>query len=250
MKLVTFNIRLDWNRDGNNNFCFRKDMILKKIQKELPDIICFQEVLPHVALWLKENLTQYYIVGCPREVNFQGEQTCIAFLPGKFNLMKLDCYWLSPTPFVPGSRYEIQSDCPRVCTEATFHYLPSNKVFRLTNTHLDHEGHPARILGVKQIAKKLKNESFFPDAPCIFVGDMNAEPDSEEIRLVTEMTGMIDLAAESGGTYHGFHTVPPVKIDYIFADPSIKCRSITKWDDEENGVFLSDHYPIAAEINF
>jgi len=248
MKLVTFNIRLDWNRDGANNFCFRKNMILNKIRKEKPEIICFQEVLPHVALWLKENLTEYYIVGCPREVNFQGEQTCIAFLPGRFNLMKLDCYWLSPTPFVPGSRYEIQSDCPRVCTEATFHYLPANKVFRLTNTHLDHVGHPARILGVQQIAQKLKRESFFPDAPCIFVGDMNAEPDSEEMQLVTTMTGMVDLAAESGGTYHGFHTVQPVKIDYIFADPSIHCHGISKWDDEESGVFLSDHYPICAEI--
>ena len=50
MKLVTFNIRLDWNRDGANNFCYRKDMILKKIGDEKPDIICFQEVLPHVAL--------------------------------------------------------------------------------------------------------------------------------------------------------------------------------------------------------
>ena len=248
MKLVTFNIRLDWEWDGPNGFLYRKDMILRKIRKEMPDIICFQEVLPHVALWLKENLKEYYIVGCPREVGFRGEQTCIAFLPGRFDLMKLDCYWLSPTPFVPGSRYEIQSDCPRVCTEATFHHIPSNKVFRLTNTHLDHEGHPARILGVRQIAEKLRQASFFPEAPCIFVGDMNAEPDSEEMRLVTSLTGMVDLAADSGGTYHGFHTVTPVKIDYIFADPSIRCKGICKWDDAENGVPLSDHYPVCAEI--
>ena len=31
-------------------------LILEKIRQEKPDIIGFQEVLPHVAAWLKENL--------------------------------------------------------------------------------------------------------------------------------------------------------------------------------------------------
>ena len=34
-------------------------LILEKIRQEKPDIIGFQEVLPHVAAWLKENLTEY-----------------------------------------------------------------------------------------------------------------------------------------------------------------------------------------------
>lgn len=248
MKLVTFNIRLDWNHDGANNFCFRKKLILEKIRQEKPEIICFQEVLPHVAVWLKEQLTEYYIVGCPRGADLQDEQTCIAFLPGKFNLMKLDAYWLSPTPYVPGSRYDVQSPCPRICTEATFHHLESGKVFRLTNTHLDHEGHPARILGVTQILEKMKHEPFFPDAPCILVGDMNAEPDSEEMLLVTRESGMLDLTRDIGGTFHGFGTVAPVKIDYIFADPGIQCSGVAKWQVQENGVYISDHYPVCAEL--
>ena len=65
MKIVTFNIRLDWGRDGANNFSFRKDFILRKLLREKPDIICFQEVLPHVAAWLKESLPEYDIAGCP-----------------------------------------------------------------------------------------------------------------------------------------------------------------------------------------
>ena len=248
MKLVTFNIRLDWNRDGENNFCYRKDLILKTIRAEIPDIICFQEVLPHVAMWLKESLRDYYIVGCPREVGFKGEQTCIAFRPDKFDLMKFDSYWLSPTPYVPGSRYEIQSDCPRVCAETTFHHLESNKVFRVINTHLDHVGHQARLLGVEQIIRKMKEEPFFPDAPCIFVGDMNAEPSSPEMVYVTEQTGMIDHTKEFDITYHGFMKDKPEKIDYIFADPSIICHSVSRWDVREGNVFISDHFPICAEL--
>ena len=66
MKLVTFNIRCDFGQDGENNFEYRKDLILKKIAQEKPDMICFQEVLPHIAKWLKENLTEYYVIGCGR----------------------------------------------------------------------------------------------------------------------------------------------------------------------------------------
>ena len=74
MKYVTFNIRCDFGQDGANNFIYRRPLILEKIRQEKPDIIGFQEVLPHVAAWLKENLTEYYIVGCGREKDLTGEK--------------------------------------------------------------------------------------------------------------------------------------------------------------------------------
>ena len=46
LKLVTFNIRCDYDQDGANSFRFRKPVILKKLAEEKPDVICFQEVLP------------------------------------------------------------------------------------------------------------------------------------------------------------------------------------------------------------
>ena len=49
IKLVTFNIRCDYEQDGINNFAFRKPLIVDKVISTQPDIICFQEVLPHVA---------------------------------------------------------------------------------------------------------------------------------------------------------------------------------------------------------
>ena len=54
MKFVTFNIRLDCKWDGENNFEFRQPLILKVLQEESPDIVCFQEVLPHVQTWLRK----------------------------------------------------------------------------------------------------------------------------------------------------------------------------------------------------
>ena len=127
LKLVTFNIRCDYGQDGDNNFEYRKPFILEKLTAEQPDIICFQEVLPHVAIWLKENLADYYVIGCGRSETLEDEQLTIAFRKKRLNLISMETFWLSPTPCIPGSRYEEQSICPRVCTEAVLEDLPKSR---------------------------------------------------------------------------------------------------------------------------
>lgn len=246
MKLVTYNIRYDCGQDGINNFSCRKSFILETIAREKPDVIGFQEVLPHVALWLKENLKDYYVVGCPRETDLTGEQVCIAFRPDKFNLMKMDTFWLSPTPYVPGSRYPEQSICPRTCTEVVLQELSGGKIFRMLNTHLDHEGSLARVLGAKQILEAMDNAQFFPDAPIVLVGDMNAEPDSPEMELIASR--MENLTKGIGITYHGFMGPNQCCIDYIFLSGAISGSDVRKWTDSRDGVFLSDHFPVSAEL--
>ncbi len=246
MKLVTYNIRYDCGHDGKNNFSCRKPLILDKLRREAPDIVCFQEVLPHVAAWLKETLQDYYIVGCPREAGLTGEQTCIAFRYDRFSLMQMHTLWLSPTPTVPGSRYAVQSICPRTCTAVTLLENATGKVFRVLNTHLDHEGAPARVLGAQQILAYLEQDPFFPQAPAILAGDMNAEPDSEEMRLLS--ASLRCETQDIGPTFHNFGRGENVQIDYIFTRGHIACTRLEKWTDCENGVYLSDHYPICAEL--
>lgn len=109
MKVVTFNIRCDYGQDGLNEFANRKELILRKINQEKPDIIGFQEVLPHVAKWLKENLNEYYVIGCGRGANLRDEQMSIAYRRDRINLISMETWWLSQTPDVPGSRYEEQN---------------------------------------------------------------------------------------------------------------------------------------------
>lgn len=246
MKLATYNIRYDCGQDGINNFSCRKSFILETIAREKPDVIGFQEVLPHVALWLKENLKDYYVVGCPRETDLTGEQVCIAFRPDKFNLMKMDTFWLSPTPYVPGSRYPEQSICPRTCTEVVLQELSGGKIFRMLNTHLDHEGSLARVLGAKQILEAMDNAQFFPNVPTVLVGDMNAEPDSPEMELIASR--MENLTKGIGITYHGFMGPNQCCIDYIFLSGAISGSDVRKWTDSRDGVFLSDHFPVSAEL--
>lgn len=249
IKLATFNIRCDYNQDGINCFSNRKPLIIKKIIQEQPHVICFQEVLPHVAVWLKENLTDYYIVGCGRSSSLEDEQTSIAYQKGKYNLITMETFWLSETPSQPGSRYPQQSICPRACTEAVLQNLQTKELFRIINIHLDHEGTKARLLGLGQIFQKLKAEKGFHDIPVILAGDFNAFPDSEEMQIMKEYPRFRDMTELAGGTFHDYGNLSePEKIDYIYAEDKLCSCGIEKWMDCSEGVYLSDHYPLCVEM--
>ena len=84
------------------------------------------------------------MVGCGRSKELDNEQMSVAYRKEKWNLISMDTFWLSETPFVPGSRCREQSECPRVCTEVVLEDLQEKKVFRLMNVHLDHLGAEAR----------------------------------------------------------------------------------------------------------
>ena len=249
MKLVTCNIRCDYDQDGENSFRFRKALLAEKFRAEQPDIICFQEVLPHVAAWLKESLTGYYVIGCGRDADYRGEQVSVAYRPDRLNLMSMETYWLSPTPLIPASRYENQSICPRVCPEAVFEDLSNGKLFRVVSVHLDHEGSGARKMALRQLLEKLSAPAQFADAAVILAGDFNAEPDAEEFAVFRDYPEYVDAAAQSGGTWHDFgRRVPASKIDYIFVKGA-QAKDMHVWKDCRDGVWLSDHYPVEAEIS-
>ncbi len=250
-KYVTFNIRYDCERDGRNQFVYRQPLILRAIREEKPDIIGFQEVMVHMAAWLKENLTDYYVIGCGRNRGLNGEQMSVAFRKDKYNLVEMRTFWLSETPFQAGSKYS-DSACPRTCTEAVFVELESRRPLRVLNTHLDYMGHLARMESIQQIMRHVNELSLFPDAPIILAGDFNATPESEELKAMAQAKDFKNVTTGIGVTFHGFMQEPnPSQIDYIFVRGGLNCQSVKKWDKyEENGVYISDHYPVCAELEW
>lgn len=250
MKIVTFNLRCDNEADGCNSFQNRKELVRKKLKQEMPDIICFQEVLPHMAQWLSENLPDYELIGCGREKDFSGEQVSIGLRKNKFSLISMETYWLSPTPFLPGSRYADQSEFPRICIELVLKM--EEQVFRLINTHLDHRGKNARKLAVEQIVSKIEKEEFLPDIPVVLAGDFNGEPDSEERKLLKSET-WDHLTKDMGYTFHGFTEAEiPQSIDGIYLCQKGKILflpdKVEKWEDREGKIWLSDHYPVCVYL--
>lgn len=250
MKFTTFNIRCDHQQDGTNNFVYRKPLILDEINKQAPDIICFQEVLPHVAAWLKENLTDYYIIGCGRDEALDGEQVSIAYRKDRYNLAAMETFWLSDTPYKPGSRYAGQSNCARVAALAVFAESDTGRTFRVANTHLDHLSAYAREHGLAQILDRLEHPQLFPDAPVILAGDFNAEPQDAELKVFDRYEGYQNVAAGIGYTFHSFQGRTRTAIDYIYIRGAVTCRGVEKWTREENSVYLSDHFPVCAELEW
>ncbi len=249
MKVVTFNIRGDFGVDGRNDFCHRKPLILRKLAEEQPDIIGFQEVLPHVAAWMRQALPEYDVVGCGREKDLTGEQMTVIFRRDRFQLISMQTFWLSPTPCVPGSRYAEQSGCPRTATELVLRDTETGKVIRVVNTHLDHVGSRARQLGLTQILRQLDAAVFVPEAPVILMGDFNAEPDSLELQVFTQYPAYINAAERMGVTFHGFMTTDAYdQIDYIFIKGDVRVIHAEKWMDMLDGVCLSDHFPVCVQL--
>ena len=42
----------------------------------------------------------------------------------------------------------------------------------------------------------------------------------------------------------------PGSIDYIWLKGGLACDSVEKWTQCEDGVYLSDHYPVCAQLRW
>ncbi|MBQ1210510.1 MAG: hypothetical protein IIX68_01730, partial [Clostridia bacterium] len=78
---------------------------------------------------------------------------------------------------------------------------------------------------------------------------------SETIRYCDsfEEFPLVNVTKDLGTTFHAFGKKTAdngAQIDYIYTDCATAEKSYTveKWTDEQDGVFLSDHYPIALII--
>lgn len=253
MKVVSYNLRL-WvgaYADGINNWAHRSGLVFEKIFAEMPDIIGFQEVLPSQHLYLERMLTEYTLVGQFRDADFMGEGTFVALRKDRFQVLGFDTFWLSPTPYVPGTRFEGQSDCPRICNVVRVRHKATNEIFRIFNTHLDHVGEEARIKGMTCILEELERLNAISEFPAMIMGDFNAYPDSETIRLCEtyEKYPLVDATGSLGYTFHGFGNTAS-KIDYLYMTKELSSRvtACGQWDDVVNGCYLSDHTPIWADV--
>lgn len=250
IKIMSFNIRVEADCDGINHQKNRRSRILATLQREAPDLVGFQEASDDARAWLSSVLTEYTLVGCGRLANYTGEGAPLAFRRDRFELIKLECFMLSDTPAIPGSRYEDsdQSGCPRIATAAVLKHRASGECFLYINTHTDHVGVKARILASRDLLAYIKKAGL----PTLLTGDFNAEPDSEEIRMLAD--AMTDVTCGLSGTFHHFGRkekgVPPDKIDYIFTTlPADPARAYAVADiPDGNGLYTSDHLPVVGFV--
>ena len=249
MKVMTFNLRVPADCDGINQFNFRKNRILEVIRQEKPDLIGFQEVRPEGRAWLADELSnEYYVLGCGRKQNYDGEGNPIAINRKKFDLIHYETFWLSDTPNIPGTCYENldQSPFPRFAIATSIWHKELGKMIQFVNLHADHQGQQARLAELTQLLDYLKCLSGYK----IITGDMNAKPDSEEIGTFLEKASDMNIKDASEGlgpTYHNFGRCYGYRIDYIFSDMKVLESRVVE-DTPVEGVYYSDHRAVVAEF--
>ncbi len=219
-----------------------------------PEIFGIQEGLEHQLKFLDQHLIDYSRIGVGRDDGKEkGEFSPIYYDNNKFSLVESSTFWLSDKDSTVSVGWDASME--RICTYGIFEYRISKKKVLVFNTHFDHIGEKAREESSKLIINKV-NEINKENHPVILMGDFNAEPDSNPIKIIKEeLSDGAELSKDGiygpRGTFTGFTQGEKAKkrIDYIF----IKNLKVSKYrhidDKMKNNNFLSDHLPVLIELN-
>ncbi len=252
MKVMTFNLRFENDRDGENAWIYRRELVVDIIDRYQPVILGTQEGKWTQLNYLRDHLPSYEVV-MPGRIPDKTIQCPTLFFRKKECAMEFGKdFWLSKTPDVHLSK-DWDSAFPRMISFARIRLEESNQKIIAAVTHLDNIGVEARIEQAKIISKWVNQQK----DPAILMGDFNDDPASRVHELLTlPQTRLCDTWEKIQGseyeqsyTHHGFNGVPKLsRLDWILASPSIKVKGARVIHDEFDGRYPSDHFPYLADI--
>lgn len=252
-QVMTYNIRYDNPKDGENRWDNRKAQLVKQIESHQPAILGIQEGLMHQVEYLAKHLEGYSWVGVGRDDGKEkGEFSAIFFKQDRFSKVDDGTFWLSKTPDTISIGWDAALE--RICTWVQLKDKEKEDVFWVLNTHFDHRGEQARINSAKLILEKVSSFQNESKDPLILMGDLNVPPESEVIRnLTTQLKDTFQQANKHSGpegTWNGFSPKedPGDRIDYILTSSSLKVISYETLAPIVDRRYLSDHFPVLVEL--
>ena len=259
IKVMTLNVRYDNPEDSIYSWPKRASQVCDFILNEKPDILSMQEVLWHQYQVLESILMDYSSVGagCIDGAR-EGEMNPVFFRKEKFDMVRNITFWLSDSPDVAGSGGWGDSQ-PRIVTWMELVNKNSHKHFFFFNTHFAHDSDSARLMSSKILLKEVNKiaEGF----PFIISGDFNMPPTSTGYSILTGPNESVPLLKDSyvitekrpSGpvyTFNGFSDkAQAARIDYIFVRNGMKVLDYKTVIKKENGIFISDHWPVEAVVS-
>jgi len=253
ISVMTYNIKLDYPKEGKNSWSNRQAFMTNQIKFHEPDVMGVQEALPNQMKDLDSLLPDYKFIGVGRDDGGnQGEFSAIFYNSKVLKVGQNGTFWLSETPNKVSMGWD--AICNRVCTYGLFENKANGQKFWAFNTHFDHVGKVAKKESVHLILRKMEeiNQDKYP---VVLMGDFNLEPETENIKMITKVLldskSVSKLVFGPEGTWNGFNFEKPVKrrIDYIFVSKeffSVKKYAVLSdsWDTR----YPSDHLPVIAEL--
>ena len=85
----------------------------------------------------------------------------------------------------------------------------------------------------------------------MLMGDLNASPEDEAIVKCNRYEGTSEVSENVTVTFHKYGTESK-KLDYIFMSDELAkvAGNAEAWTDMQNGIYLSDHYPVCTQLWF
>lgn len=247
LNVMTYNLRFNNPRDGENAWENRKDRVKDLIAYHEVDIFGTQEGLTGQLEDLCELTAYAYIGGGRDDGKDKGEHTAIFYKTERFKLLDHGDFWLSETPEKPSFGWG--ATLRRVSSWGKFKDKTTNKVFFVFNTHFDHVVAEARRQSAHLIVNKIKELA--GKAPVFFMGDLNSTPETEQVKTLSDFMSdsrAFSLAEPYGpeGTFNGFNYMSSLRrrIDYIFVHNRITVLKYGVLTDSYEQKFPSDHLPV------
>jgi endonuclease/exonuclease/phosphatase family metal-dependent hydrolase len=254
MQVMTFNLRFENDRDGENAWRYRKDLAVDVISRVSPAVLGTQEGTQQQLSFLQDHLPGYRMQALGRVWDDTCQYPTIFYGKERFRMLEGGEFWLSKTPSVHRSK-DWDSAFPRMLNHALMEDCETRQSFWIAVTHLDHIGTQARLEQARIISAWVRNRS----GPWVLMGDFNDAPDSAVHGVLTSAeSGLRDTwqvlhrrEDDASMTHHDFHGVPQqCRMDWILVSGEFRVLNAEIVRNNRDGRYPSDHFPYAAELDW
>ncbi len=250
LRVMTFNVRTGMANDGPNDWNHRRDIMVRTIREQHPDVLGTQELNTFQGNYLVSKLPQYVWFGVGRRGDDSDEHMGVFYRTDRLRVIDSGSYWLSDTPDKFGS-ITWGNPYPRMVTWALFERMPDGRRFYYCNTHFPYRDQDelARTRSAEEILARLA--ALPARLPIVMTGDFNSAPDKPDHAVLTTLLddAWMHSASHHGPekTFHNFTGVPDRRIDWILLRGfrAITASTITT---QQDGRYPSDHFPVVAEL--
>ncbi|KAH8118710.1 mannose-6-phosphatase [Phellopilus nigrolimitatus] len=201
------------NVAGEQPWSTRRVKVAQQLISKGVIIAVFQEALKRqvddMLELLQINGQPWDYVGVGRDDGITvGEFSPIFFNTSQVQLVQFDTFWLSPTPFVPGSKFP-GAGSVRICTASHLNVTTPGSSetigFVLLNTHLDDQSEDQRQLGASLILARARYEAVKQGGPVIVTGDFNSTADGADdsgaYRIITGVKSPVPISPDFASRY-------------------------------------------------
>lgn len=251
LRVMSYNIRVHTQSDGNNDWTHRRDMVAGVLRFHQADIACLQEAYADMIGDLAVRLPDHawYGVGTSDGAT-GGAHNPVFYRASRFRLIGSETFWLSSTPATPGLGWD--AAFPRAATHVELMDLYSGRALHVFNVHFDHEGKRAREESAKLLRERVRKVA----GAAVVAGDFNSNRQEQPWRTMTE-SGLLDARDASltghfglSTTFNDFESIwrTNATIDFIFVTPGLTVQQEGVPCTVFDGRHASDHFPVLAEI--